>query len=127
MGGAHQTSWWGALDPYTFAEWCSSDKMFDLPDPHEVGRLFVLTLVTPPAERHRAYVDALDSDETRSLAYTAFTVYSHEWRHWYDATATPCGMWRTAQLAAFFATVSSHYNSTTACTSRSCAGRSLRA
>lgn len=106
MSGAHSVTWWGSLDPYTFGCWFNEDKVFDLPEPLEADRLLILSLLEPPGEQHRRYIDALTSDRDRAVAFTAFTAYTHEWRHWYDSTSTPFGLTRMGQLAGFFATVS---------------------
>jgi len=110
MSGAHEITWWGGLDPYTFGVWISLDKMFDLPDSHSAAHLFLRTLVAPPNDDHREYVRSLSSDEDRFVAYTAFTVFQHEWRHWYDAISTPFGLYRTGQLGAFFSTMAQAYD-----------------
>jgi hypothetical protein len=110
MSGAHEITWWGGLDPNTFGVWISLDKVFDLPDSHNAAFLFLRTLVAPPTDDHREYVKSLSSDEDRFVAYTAFTVFQHEWRHWYDATSTPFGLYRTGQLAAFFSTMAGAYD-----------------
>jgi hypothetical protein len=110
MSGAHEITWWGGFDPYTFAVWISLDKVFDLPDSHNAAFLFIRTLVAPASDDHREYVRSLSSDEDRFIAYTAFTAFQHEWRHWYDATSTPFGLYRTGQLAASFSMMAGAYD-----------------
>ena len=110
MGGAHEITWWGGFDPNTLGVWISLDKVFDLPDIENAKMLFIRTLVEPPGDDHREYIRSLSSDEERYSAYTAFTIFYHEWQHWYDAISTPFGLYRTGQLAAFYATIASAYD-----------------
>jgi hypothetical protein len=115
MSAAHSVTWWGSLDPYTFGCWFSEDQIFSLPNAGEVDRLLLLSFVTPAGDQHRDYVRSLPSSRDRVTAYMAFTAYAHEWRHWYDATSTPFGISRTAQLAGIFATASHLENEIQTC------------
>ncbi len=105
MSGAHKITWWGALDPYTFGVWISEDKIYDFSDPYGIDPLFLRSLVEPPQDDHAAFLGHLGTSAERVSAITAFSVYAHEWRHWYDSTSTPWGLYRYGQLAAFYATL----------------------
>ncbi len=110
MSKAHEISWWGGLDLHTFGVWISLDKVFDLPNFEEARILFMKTLVQAPTQEHVDFVHSLSSNQDKYLALTLFTVFQHEWRHWYDFTSTPFGMFRLAQLAAFYARMARAYN-----------------
>lgn len=112
MSGAHNRNWWGAFDPHTFLCWVSVDQVYELPSERvfEATRLFLLTLINEPRELHRDFLDELESDQDRATALLLFTAYAHEWRHWYDMTSTPYGLYRTTQLASFYATITQDTN-----------------
>ena len=105
MSGAHRVAWWGGLDPFTFVVWIATQTFVALPNSGKAIPNFWQSLMTRPDAEHVKYVDSLSDHNHRVIALTAFTAYTHEWRHWYDLTSTPWGMARTALLLDFYLTL----------------------
>lgn len=85
----------GRLDPLTFGIWCNIDAVTAHPRSRLFGPLMAAAFLEHPSEAHTAFVDELQTEEEKALAYAAFSLFAHESRHFFDLSTTPYGVYLT--------------------------------
>jgi hypothetical protein len=85
----------GRLDPLTFGIWCNIDAVTEHPRSKLFGPLMIASFWEPPFEAHTRFIDELETEEEKALAYAAFSLFAHESRHFFDLMTTPYGVYLT--------------------------------
>jgi len=96
-----EESGYGRFDPSTFGLWVRVDRAIEHPRYADWGALMWETFQAPPHEGHVEYLADAPADDL-PLLLSAFSLWAHESRHFFDLLATPYGaaVMRTAVHAA---------------------------
>jgi hypothetical protein len=81
----------GRLDPSSFGLWLNVDKALAHKDYHRFGPLMWSSFHFALRDEHRTYLSSLPNGADRELVLGAFTLFTHEARHFHDLLLSPYG------------------------------------
>ena len=81
----------GRVDPSSFGMWLNVDKALAHPDYERFGPLMWSSFLFPLHDDHKTYLRRLTNEEDVQLVLNAFTLFTHEARHFHDLLLCPYG------------------------------------